>query len=218
MRETLRKALGTSDLPDSTAAHPGVFRAGLPALPTDYAAQFTAELQALGGQVYQAHLPEQIAALVESLASREGERSVLAWNDDALPVAGVRGAIEALGCRVIQQKPGDAQAPGPRDEWARASVGLTGATACLAETGSIVLISGPGKGRLASLITPIHVALVTRSSLRRSFPDFLAANPDLATTGANTVCITGPSRTADIEHTLSRGVHGPREIHVVFVD
>jgi L-lactate dehydrogenase complex protein LldG len=217
MRDTLRKALGTSDLPEAAAAHPGTFRAGLPTSPTDYETRFTSELQTLGGIVYHSSSAGEIAALVDRLATSEGERSVLAWDDETLPIPGMRAALEATGCRVIHQATGHAQDPAARAAWAGASVGLTGALACLAETGSLVLVSGPGRGRLASLLTPIHVALVTRASLRRSFPDFLAAYPDLATSGTNMVCITGPSRTADIEHTLSRGVHGPREVHVVFV-
>lgn len=218
MREKLRAALGTADLPDSTASHPGRFRAGLPDTPTDHEARFVAELTALGGFVYYATAADEIAALIDTLATREGERLVLAWDDAALPVPAIRSTLEGRGCQVIRQFAGEAQDHAARERWARASVGLTSATACLAETGSIVVISGPGKGRLASLLTPIHVALVSRRSLRRSFPDFLASSPELATTGANMVCITGPSRTADIEHTLSRGVHGPREVHVVFVD
>ena len=87
----------------------------------------------------------------------------------------------------------------------------------MSDTGSIALVSGPGRGRLASLLPPVHVALVRRVSMLRSLPDLLLERPDLATAGSNLVCITGPSRTADIEHTLSRGVHGPKEVHVVLI-
>lgn len=217
MRETIRLALQTGDLPASAAVHPGVFTPDPADAPTDLEARFTTELQALGGAVHQARSVDEVAGLVRSLADREGARTVLAWDDRELPLTGVRSALERAGCAVLNQTPDDAQDPTKREAWANATVGLTGAASCLAETGSVVVVSGPGRGRLASLLPPIHVALVTRASLRQSLSELLATEPDLATSGANMVCITGPSRTADIEHTLSRGVHGPREVHVVFV-
>jgi L-lactate dehydrogenase complex protein LldG len=98
-------------------------------------------------------------------------------------------------------------------------VGLTGAQGGLADTGSLALVSGPGRGRLASLLPPVHIALLPMRQLYPSLPAFLAANPTAATAGSNLVFITGPSRTADIELTLSMGVHGPKEIHaIIFPD
>jgi L-lactate utilization protein LutC len=217
MRETIARALGTTDLPDSTPTHPGRFVPPPAPASVDLAARFTSELTTLGGAVHHARSVEDVARIVADLAEREGLKTVLAWRDSEFPIAGVGDALERTGCTVLRQNSGDAQHPVIRSVWAEATVGVTSAAACLAETGSVVVVSGPGRGRLASLLTPIHVAVVGRSSLRWSLPELLASDPDLATSGANMVCITGPSRTAD-EHTLSRGVHGPREIHVVFVD
>ena len=68
-----------------------------------------------------------------------------------------------------------------------------------------------------SLLPPVHVALVPVDRLHATLGALLAAEPDLLRTSANVVFVTGPSRTADIEMTLTRGVHGPRIVHVVFV-
>jgi L-lactate dehydrogenase complex protein LldG len=219
MRDAIAHALGTADLPAGGAEHPGVFAgATVPVFEESFIERFRRELEALGGVVHEARSADDIAEIVQSLAASEGGSDVLAWDDETLPVSGVSGALAARGLTVIHQRPGGAQEPQARARWERAVVGVTGAAAALAETGSVVVVSGPGRGRLASLLPPIHVALVRRRSLTRSLPMLLAAESGLATSGTNMVVITGPSRTADIEHTLSRGVHGPREIHVILVD
>lgn len=217
MRETLARALKTADTPDAAPAHPGPFSPPS-SIPADERLQrFTAELQALGGIVHHISTAEGVAALVAELVAREGASSVLSWDEHCLPLPGVHAALEAAGVQVIRQHAADAQDGAARQAWASAGVGLTAAVACLAQTGSIVVVSGPGRGRLASLLPPVHVALVSQTMLWESLPELLTAQPELATAGTNLVCITGPSRTADIEHTLSRGVHGPRDIHVVIV-
>jgi L-lactate dehydrogenase complex protein LldG len=132
-------------------------------------------------------------------------------------VVGLPTALVRAGISVDSVTPDDMASSARREELASATIGLTGAEAALAETGSIVLASGPGRARLASLLPPVHVALVERRALVDSLAALIRDRPEIATAGANVICITGPSRTADIEHTLSRGVHGPGEVHVVFV-
>ena len=217
MRDTLARALKTADTPDAAPVHPGRFSPPSSIPVSERLQRFTAELQALGGIVHHISTAEGVAALVAELVTREGASSVLSWDEQWLPLPGVHAALEAAGIRVIRQHAADAQDGAARQAWAAAGVGLTAAVACLAQTGSIVVVSGPGRGRLASLLPPIHVALVSQTMLWESLPELLTAQPELATGGTNLVCITGPSRTADIEHTLSRGVHGPRDIHVVIV-
>ena len=96
---------------------------------------------------------------------------------------------------------------------ARADVGLSGAEAALAETGSIVVESGSGKSRLATLLPPVHVALVSTSCLVPDIFTWTAARSGKMP--ANVTLISGPSKTADIEFTLTIGVHGPKRLIVI---
>jgi L-lactate dehydrogenase complex protein LldG len=107
---------------------------------------------------------------------------------------------------------------------AAADLGVTGVDLAIAETGTLVVVSGAGRPRSASLLPPCHVAVFDREALVTSL---LQAGLVLeawhegsapGSRGASINFITGPSRTADIELTLTRGVHGPKEVHAVFVE
>lgn len=218
MRDLLRTAITTAVLPGATPDPPGGYRRADPA-PDDSLAWFTAELTALGGAVHEpdAHDAGAVAALISSLVPTGATKRVLMWDDRCFPVPALGDALAAQGFVVVRQSgQGDMDGTG-RELLAGCSVGVTAADALLVETGSVVLVAGQGRGRLASLLPPVHVVVAGRSQFVRSLPDLLVERPDLAVAGSNMVCITGPSRTADIEHTLSRGVHGPKEVHVVVV-
>jgi L-lactate dehydrogenase complex protein LldG len=102
-------------------------------------------------------------------------------------------------------------------------VGVTGADIVLAETGTLVLISGAGRPRSTSLLPDTHVAIFGKDRLVETLEqvgvilEALHADPAQAPGGAVVNFITGPSRTADIELTLTRGVHGPKDVHAIFV-
>jgi L-lactate dehydrogenase complex protein LldG len=185
--------------------------------------RFRKELEALAGFTYEVESVEEAAAQVADLAQRYQTSQLLGWDAAAFDALGVPGLIDRLAARGLtvaaQQVPFSGEAR--RDRLAELDpivVGVTGADAGLAESGSIVLVSGPGRGRLASLMVPIHIAVLRRDRVTFALADLFRLRPDLAAMpGSNLVCITGPSRTADIEMTLSRGVHGPREIHVILL-
>ena len=94
--------------------------------------------------------------------------------------------------------------------------GLTSALAGIADTGTLVVPSRHGQPLTASLLPEIHIAVLPVSRLKSSLPEALSL-PEVKESPA-TVLITGPSRTADIEMTLTIGVHGPKELHVFLVD
>jgi L-lactate dehydrogenase complex protein LldG len=95
-------------------------------------------------------------------------------------------------------------------------VGLTGASAGIAETGTIILPGGTGRSLSASLLPDTHIAILEAKDIYAHLSD--AINLPEISNSPSAVFISGPSRTADIEMTLTIGVHGPGEIFVLCVD
>ena len=100
---------------------------------------------------------------------------------------------------------------------ATADIGITSADYALADTGTLVMLSSPQEARLISLLPPIHLAVFSHERILSSLDELLTRLPQPAKQTSAMVLITGPSRTADIEQILVRGVHGPGEIYAVIV-
>ena len=101
------------------------------------------------------------------------------------------------------------------------AVGVTWASALIAETGSVVLCGNDGQRRSDSLLCRHHLALVRCRDIHRDLASFLATLPGERlhqVVGSHLTLITGPSRTADIEKVLVIPAHGPAQLTVVIVD
>lgn len=216
----LKNSLRQTYLPAATPEHPGSFQgysyqAHAPL--AKMAGDFARELRALSGYVHLLDETESVLTIILEILQKHQAERIIAWDNEELGLPGISGALAEAGIAVeISDLPDEAE--GRKASLARLDgvlVGLTGAQGGLADTGTLALVSGPGRGRLASLLPPVHIALLPAQKLYPSLPAFLAANPGIAAEGSNLVLITGPSRTADIELTLSMGVHGPKEIHVI---
>jgi L-lactate dehydrogenase complex protein LldG len=96
-------------------------------------------------------------------------------------------------------------------------VGITSADYALADTGTLVMLASPQEARMISLLPPAHIAVVPRARILTGLDELFSLLPNPAEATSSMVLITGPSRTADIEQILVRGVHGPGLLTVVVV-
>jgi len=110
-----------------------------------------------------------------------------------------------------------------REKFTKADIGISGANALAADTGSIVLVENEGNIRLVTGLPPVHIALVPVDKLMPTLQDAIrlalvqAAYAGLYPPTYLNI-ISGPSSTADIEIHRVYGAHGPRELHVVLLD
>ena len=85
----------------------------------------------------------------------------------------------------------------------------------LADTGSVVLMASPEEPRARSLLPDVHISLLREDRILPGLEELFAAlGGELPSALA---IVTGPSRSADIEQSLTVGVHGPGEEHVVLL-
>lgn len=202
-------ALLTADLP----AIPDVGPVPEPE-PVDLLALFRTRAHDVSAVVHGPVSRAGVVRTVTGIASGHSARTFLCWDD----LGEVSDALVGAG---LERVPTDwsAAAPGARsDAYRQVDLGVTGASAALAESGSVVLVHGPGRPRMVSLVPDVHVALVEVATLHRSLARWAVSDPETIKATANLVVVTGPSRSGDIELELNLGVHGPRNLHVVLID
>jgi L-lactate dehydrogenase complex protein LldG len=125
------------------------------------------------------------------------------WETPRLKLLGIAETLNALGVELVSPN-------ADKYEMATCDLGVTEAEYLLPETGTLVLQSSAGKPRAVSLLPRVHLAIVGPEMLRADMHQVFAE----ARERHYLVFITGPSRTADIELTVTLGVHGPRNLYV----
>ncbi|MFN8472865.1 MAG: lactate utilization protein [Anaerolineae bacterium] len=187
-------------------------------------AKFAMALTAVGGYTRWAETDEAVLAAVVEILQRRGARSVIVTRHaDTVPFA-PRLSDAGYDVTLVGFAPGVTPSADERraqkEVMARADVVLSGADYAIADTGTLAMLAGPHNPRVATLLPPVHIAILDPARLLPSMPDLVArfkaehvhdGRPDIS----GLTFITGPSRTGDIEQTLSVGVHGPGEVTVI---
>ncbi|HEX6424474.1 MAG TPA: LUD domain-containing protein, partial [Acidimicrobiales bacterium] len=186
--------------PATTAPRPGYRNLD----PDDLVVTFTAAVTDAGGSchVVAGRIPDDLVdRIVDEL-------------DDRTAVASAEPVAEELARRLAAR---GATVEDPSVEAAaRAGLGVTGAVAAVAATGSVVLDSRAAGGRAVSLLPPVHLCVTHVNTLFPAPADVLRRLGSGADAlPPSMVLVTGPSRTGDIEQLLTLGAHGPTALHVV---
>lgn len=197
--------------PKSSRAEPATLRewarlAGLAGHYDVLADIFERELVAVGGKVHRVESAEEACARMLDLVAAAAPVGV---TESARAVAGVEAALVRANIAIAHS----------RADLEHAGAGISGASCAIAETGTTVITSGAGESRLVPLLPPRHIVLLRAEQL---VPNATAAmrlirDKSGGAIPANVTFITGPSRTADIELSLTIGVHGPGEFHVIMM-
>jgi L-lactate dehydrogenase complex protein LldG len=179
----------------------------------DLADVFAQSLTGVNTSVYRENETDGIREFIAGFVSERGLESFSIWETEFLNSLGIKESLEGSGLAIKSAE--------NKAEIALSSVGITEADYAIADTGTLVLLSGPERPRGVSLIPPVHLAIVKKENIVSNIEELFGIvnkfYEDHKTTPASATFITGPSRTADIELNLTLGVHGPKELHVLIV-
>jgi L-lactate dehydrogenase complex protein LldF len=165
----------------------------------DLIQRFASELEELQGSFILCN-ENDVAGQVSSILKERHIERLQVWDEREFQ-AGLLDGLRSEGILIQSAPHPDIRA------------GLTGVDAAVAESGTLLLASGAGRPQTSSLLPEVHIAILRKGDIYENLPQVLALRE---TSDASYVSmISGPSRTADIEMTLTIGVHGPGEVHVI---
>lgn len=176
--------------------------------PRSLVVRFSERLEAAGGKCVTVASPQQATSAIAAILIEAGVRKAAA--PDAALVAQLAPASAGVEWSTIDGM--------SREQLFQCDAGVTTAQWGIAETGTLVLEAAAEKHRLLSLVPPLHVAVLRADRICDSIGDALSRLNVSANGSAAVTFITGPSRTSDIELTLTIGVHGPGALHVILVE
>jgi len=173
---------------------------------------FCQSLEALAGEVQVCDTLPELQKALETLLQRLAPKRVSSWAFSELAQAGLAEEqwktvlspytlLEWGRCTV--------------DEMANADVGITGCAYAVADTGTLVMTAGQGRGRSVSLLPTVHVAVLRESQIRYRLGEVMAELSRLEELPSSVHFISGPSRSSDIGNDQSIGVHGPAAVYVL---
>ncbi|HEX7588670.1 MAG TPA: LUD domain-containing protein [Anaerolineae bacterium] len=200
----IRTALGGSDrtpaspLPQNVRVAPRI--AGKVDAEVDL---LLAEIGKLGGITRRIAGLEELQRALCDLVRDESVKKATLWQTSELQELGIERVLISSGVEIV---PSD----GDKRALAECDLGVTGADAALPETGTLVLRASGEHPQMVSLLPRVHLAIVRPNALRADLHEVL----DEVKGDKRVHFVTGPSRTADIEKTLTIGVHGPKALYV----
>jgi L-lactate dehydrogenase complex protein LldG len=179
-----------------------------PAMPTDLVARFIERAGDMASTVERiaarADIPFAVARYLDALQlppdlADQGTRAGVCWTDfAALDWIGAGLAIEA------------------RPTVGHDQLGITGSFCAIAETGTLVMISGPDSPTATAMLPDTHIAVVRESRIVSGMEEaFALVRADHGPLPRAIHLISGPSRTGDIEQTIVLGAHGPFRVHIL---
>ncbi len=167
-------------------------------------AAFFSEVEKLGGTTKRLQNKADLEAALRELVAAESIKKATAWQTAELKEWGVEDLLGSIGVEIVSPYASNRQV-------AECDLGVTGANFALPETGTLGLRSSIEQPRTVSLLPRVHLALIRPACLRADLHQvFEEAKYD-----SYFVFVTGPSRTADIELTVTIGVHGPKTLCVM---
>ena len=199
--DNIRRSLGRTDQ-TPLSLRPAIYESRIAESLDSETEHFLDEVRKLSG-VAQKLTANAVSTALKSLVAEQNIRKATLWHSPLFEQLRLESTLRSLGVDLVSPA-------ADKHDMALCDLGITEADYLLPETGTLVLRSSAEKPRAVSLLPRIHLAIVRSEMLCPDLHQVFAEAKD----SPYLVFITGPSRTADIELTVTLGVHGPKNLFV----
>ena len=175
--------------------------------------QFKEEITKVSGEIIELKKSEDLVGEVVNISEKNNYENFLIWETELFKSLKLEEELESRGLTHNKSR--------SIKKLAESDIGITEVDFAIADTGTLVLFSENKKPRIPSVLAPVHIAVLKKenilTNIHELFSRIKTQYSDLTEISSCMTFITGPSRTADIELSLTLGVHGPGRLIVFLI-